>query len=301
LDVENVRSAAGWLSVWPTIFSVSPGDFRQLDVIVDWDAINCELVTTTLEIVSNDPDEDPLIIDVTANACPQAPPTPEQPFPADAQTGAAINTTLSWTIPGASARGHMAAEANQDDCQFFYDVYFDTTSPPQTLVCEGTIELSCEIPVLPPLTDAYWQVVTHGTSQSTTGPLWSFTTEADADSVPDEIDNCLEIPNPLQEDADSDGVGDICDNCLNFPNPDQVGCPYHGDLANDDGQFDVLDMAVLIDYVFSTGSQPPQDPGCPHVDRGDYNCDGVDDALDVSYLIDLIFKNGPGPCNPCAP
>jgi hypothetical protein len=36
-------------------------------------------------------------------------------------------------------------------------------------------------------------------------------TDSDLDSVPDVVDNCPLIPNPLQEDADDDGKGDACD------------------------------------------------------------------------------------------
>ena len=34
--------------------------------------------------------------------------------------------------------------------------------------------------------------------------------DTDRDGVPDSIDNCRLIPNPLQEDANNDGCGDAC-------------------------------------------------------------------------------------------
>jgi hypothetical protein len=41
-------------------------------------------------------------------------------------------------------------------------------------------------------------------------PAWA-ETDADGDSVGDEIDNCLSIQNESQADTDADGLGNACD------------------------------------------------------------------------------------------
>lgn len=45
--------------------------------------------------------------------------------------------------------------------------------------------------------------------------------DADADGVPDDLDDCPATANPEQRDADADSVGDVCDNCPAVANPDQ--------------------------------------------------------------------------------
>ena len=54
-------------------------------------------------------------------------------------------------------------------------------------------------------------------------PAWN-ATDADADSVPDALDDCPRVANPDQADSDGDGRGDACDVCPVY-NPGLTPCP----------------------------------------------------------------------------
>jgi hypothetical protein len=109
-------------------------------------------------------------------------------------------------------------------------------------------------------------------------PLMSYP-DADGDGVIDSVDNCINTPNPNQEDANGNGIGDACD----------VMCS--GD-ANSDGGINVGDAVYVINYVFKGGAAP--DP----IESGDVNYDHDCNVADAVYLINYVFKSGPCPCCP---
>jgi len=153
--------------------------------------------------------------------------------------------------------------------------------------------------------------------------------DTDEDGIPDEDDNCIDAPNPLQEDLDGDGVGDSCDNCLTYENPDQedldtdgvgdscdncigVANPgqddYNSDGVGDDcccigsmrgnveddfgDEIAINDLVYMVDYMFNLGPEP----SC--WDEAELEAPFGDTALaiqDLVYLVDYMFNLGPAP------
>jgi hypothetical protein len=77
-------------------------------------------------------------------------------------------------------------------------------------------------------------------------------------------------------------------------------CRFQGDLDSS-GNFDIVDLVSLVDYVFRNGAAPFQDPGCP-ANRAEINCDLQPNIVDVVSLVEVAFRNGDPNlfiCNPC--
>jgi hypothetical protein len=92
---------------------------------------------------------------------------PEDPTPDDKATDVSINTDLTW----------ISGDPDQDDT-VTYDVFFGTSSPPITLLCDDEVATTCDPGTLNDSTTYYWQVITtdnHGAS--TEGNVWQFITD----------------------------------------------------------------------------------------------------------------------------
>ena len=101
------------------------------------------------------------------------PNTPSNPNPVDGATEVSIEEILTWT----------GGDPNQGDT-VYYDVYFGTSSSPpqveenilQSAYDPGTMELD---------TTYYWQIISEDSQgEIKTGPIWSFTTEAESNAPP---------------------------------------------------------------------------------------------------------------------
>jgi hypothetical protein len=152
---------------------------------------------------------------------PNNPPyVPSNPSPANGATGVSVNADLSWT-GGDPDVGNTVT----------YDVYFGTTSSPPKVIGNQT-STTYNLPTLSYNTRYYWKIVSwdnHGASSS--GPIWSFTTEQQPNNPPYVPSN----PNP------ANGA---------------TGVSINADLSWTGGDPDVGDT-VTYDVYFGT-TNPPQ-------------------------------------------
>jgi hypothetical protein len=61
--------------------------------------------------------------------------------------------------------------------------------------------------------------------------------------------------------------------------------------ANDDGNFELVDITYMINFVYQDGMPPIPDQMC----SGDPNSDCKIDILDITRLINHLYQNGPVP------
>jgi parallel beta-helix repeat protein len=145
---------------------------------------------------------------------------PSNPSPQDGATNAILDSILSWS----------GGDPNFYD-SVTYDVYFGTTSPPPKVTSNQT-STTYDPPILTYTTQYYWKIVAwdnYGLSSS--GPIWSFTTEEPPNNPPYVPSNS--IP--------SNGATDVL---------------IDSDLSWTGGDPDTGDI-VTYDVYFGTTTPPP--------------------------------------------
>ena len=132
--------------------------------------------------------------------------------------------------------------------------------------------------------------------------------DADNDGIPDAVDNCINTPNPGQQDADGDGIGDACDACQDVDHDGVCGasdnCPLIANpLQQDtdgDGLGDACDACPL-----DSANDADGDGVCGNVDNCPFNAnpgqqdadgDGFGDACDVCPLDPANDADDDGRC-----
>jgi len=137
---------------------------------------------------------------------------PSDPDPPDGATGVNIEKILTWT----------GGDPNTADI-VTYDVYFGTSSPPP-LEAEGLTQAAYDPGTMVLDTKYYWQIVSEDSQGLTTsGPIWSFTTEEE----PNEPPNAPDIDGPLSGDP-----GTSYDFIFNAVDPDGHDVKYYIDWGD---------------------------------------------------------------------
>ncbi len=154
--------------------------------------------------------------------------------------------------------------------------------------------------------------------------------DGDGDTVPDTLDNCVQVANTSQANADGDALGDACDGCPNDANkiaPGICGCGVADTDTDGDGKANCIDNCPLVanpgqanadgDALGDACDACPLDPAndadgdgvCGNVDncptvanasQSDADGDGVGDACDTCTDTDGDGFGNPGfPANTC--
>ncbi len=120
-------------------------------------------------------------------ACGYTPYIPSNPNPLDDSIDVDVNADLSWNC------------FNPDEDPLTFDVYFEADDPsPDVLVSENQEEMTYDPGKMNYSTQYYWQIVSWNIyGESTSGPIWSFTTEAnvppDSPSNPYPSDGAINV------------------------------------------------------------------------------------------------------------
>jgi hypothetical protein len=178
------------------------------------------------------------------------PNTPSNPTPANGATNVDINADLSWNC------------SDPDGDPLTYDVYFDTNNPPVNKVSSGQSETTYDPGTLNFDTTYYWKIVAFDNQGGTTsGPVWSFTTEEN------EPPNTPSNPSPANGATNVDINADLSWDCED-PNGDEL----------------------IYDIYFGTTSPPP----IVYQDYPDTTYDPGTMLFDITYYWKIVAKDSYG-------
>lgn len=103
-------------------------------------------------------------------------------------------------------------------------------------------------------------------------------TDIDADGIADDIDNCINVPNPQQIDSNGDNIGNVCDG--DIAGPDGPGA--------DDCMVNFFDLDRMKTVFFSNDSDADL------VGPGNAEPDGSVNFIDLARM-KAVFFAPPGP------
>ena len=105
--------------------------------------------------------------------------------------------------------------------------------------------------------------------------------DTDMDGIADDIDNCPDELNPLQEDANGNGIGDVCDGCCGEFRSGMTG---NTDCSTD-GNANLSDITRLIDRVYISKVELC----CEENGNTDGDLEGRINLSDITALIDHVY------------
>jgi len=167
--VNSADNSAGTISYAATQLNPTPACNGGTVATVELECLSAGIsqISFTHSLIS---DPDGIVIDAPTQdatlVCNTVPYTPFNPTPAHNATDVAVTTDLYWEggdpDPGDSVT---------------YDVFFGTSDPPTTLLCDDTAATTCDPGSLNANTTYFWQVIaTDNHGASATGSVWQFST-----------------------------------------------------------------------------------------------------------------------------
>ncbi len=104
----------------------------------------------------------------------------------------------------------------------------------------------------------------------------------DGDGILDDVDNCIDVHNPLQNDNDLDGIGDACDSCDNLFV--YVDGNIYGEVDYQSNyDIDIFDLITLMDIIANDDTN-----NCGY-EIGDITNDGNVNIIDAIALLQRIL------------